>query len=135
MQKAFRVKRNGDIELYHGSALTSLSHECVMYILSKREEIKKRFNYTLAADEVFLQTMIANSPFRKTVYKFGKSMNASVRMIDWDRRDGNSPHTFSMNDYEKLISADEDLCFARKFSEAVDFMVVEKLYNYLRRTR
>ena len=62
-------------------------------------------------------------------------MNASVRMIDWDRRDGNSPHTFSMNDYEKLISADEDLCFARKFSEAVDFMVVEKLYNYLRRTR
>lgn len=135
VQKMLKIKRNNDIDLYHGSALTSLSHECVMYILSKRAEIKKRFNYTLAADEVFLQTMIAKSPFREDIYKFEKSMNANVRMIDWDRREGNSPYTFCLDDYEKLISADEDICFARKFSENVDFEVVKKLYDYLRITR
>lgn len=130
-QKVLHVKRNSDIQLYHGSALTSLTHECVVYLLSKRDEIKKRFNYTLAADEVFLQTMIEKSPFKDDIYKFEKSSNANVRLIDWDRRVGNSPHTFVMADYEKLISADEDICFARKFSEDVDFEVVEKLYDYL----
>lgn len=130
-QKILHVKRNRDIELYHGSALTSLTHECVQYLLSKKDEIRKRFNFTLAADEVFLQTMIANSELKKDIYKFENSSNANVRLIDWDRRDGNSPHTFRVDDYESLISPDEDICFARKFSEDVDFEVVKKLYNYL----
>lgn len=133
IQKVVGVKRNSDIELYHGSALTSLTHECVMYLLSKKDEIKDRFNYTLAADEVFIQTMIAKSEFRKDIYKFERSSNAGARMIDWNRREGNSPHTFCMDDYEQLISAEEDLCFARKFSENVDFAVVEKLYDYLQK--
>ena len=83
------------------------------------------------SDEVFLQTMIANSEFRKDIYKFERSSHANVRLIDWDRRVGNSPHTFRVDDYESLISADEDICFARKFSENIDFEVVKKLYNYL----
>lgn len=130
-QKLIKVKRNCDIELYCGSAMTSLTHDCVMYVLSKRDEIKKRFNYALAADEVFLQTMIANSPFRDQIYKFDNSYHANVRLIDWGRRAGNSPYTFKMNDFEQLISVDEDICFARKFDEKIDFEVVLKLYEHL----
>lgn len=130
-QKALKVKRNTDIEFYCGSSTASLSHDCVQYILSKRDEIKKRFDYTLAADEVFLQTMIANSPYRDKIYKFENSPNANVRLIDWGRRNGNSPYTFKMDDYEQLINVDEDICFARKFDEDIDFEIVQKLYERL----
>ena len=131
VQKTIKVKRNSDIELYHGSAMTSLTHDCVKYILSKKDEIRKRFNHTLAADEVFLQTMIANSPYRKQIYKFENSSNANVRLIDWGRRNGNSPYTFGISDYEELIGADEDILFARKFDEKIDFEIVQKLYEEL----
>ena len=132
-QKAMKIKRNTDIEFYCGSSTGSLSHDCVKYILSKKDEIKKRFDYTLAADEVFLQTMIANSTYRDQIYKFENSSSANVRLIDWGRRNGNSPYTFKMEDYEQLINVDEDICFARKFDEDIDFEIVQKLYERLSR--
>lgn len=131
VQKTLKIRRNGDIDLYCGSALTSLTHECVKYILSQRDEIRKRFNYTLAADEVFLQTILANSPFREQIYKFENSSSANVRLIDWQRRCGNSPYTFQMRDYDLLICSGDDICFARKFDEKVDFEVVCNLYKWL----
>lgn len=131
IQKALKVKRNCDIDLYCGSALTSLTHECVEYILSKKSEIKKRFNHTLAADEVFLQTIIANSPFKEQIYKFENSSSANARLIDWGRRNDNSPYTFKIQDYEMLIRTEEDICFARKFDEKIDFEIVCKLYKWL----
>ena len=131
IQKLLRVKRNNDIELYCGSALTSLTHECVTYLLSKKDEIEKRFKYALAADEVFLQTMIANSRFREQIYKFENSSNANVRLIDWEKRNGNSPYTFRLSDWDRLVNAETDICFARKFDEKVDFEIVCKLYKFL----
>lgn len=133
LQKLLGVRRNKDIELYHGSALTSLSHACVSYLLSIEEEIRKRFRYSLAADEVFLQTMIARSAFRARIYRFENSSHANCRLIDWERRNKNSPYTFVTNDLEELLHAEEDLLFARKFDEHTDIQVVEKLYEYLKK--
>jgi len=131
-QKLFHIKRNQDITLYTGSALASLTHDCVMFVLSKRAEIRQRFRYSLAADEVFLQTIIGNSIFKDHIYKFGRTTNSNVRLIDWDRRADNSPYTFKSEDFNALIHADDDICFARKFDESVDMEVVRKLYKYLK---
>lgn len=131
VQKVLKVQRNSDIELYCGSAMTSLTHDCVKYILAKKDEIKRRFDYTLAADEVFLQTMIAKSSYKDQIYKFENSSSANVRLIDWGRREGNSPYTFGVEDYEQLINVDEDICFARKFDESVDLEIVLRLYERL----
>lgn len=130
-QKLLRIHRNQDLPLYAGSALTSLTHACVMYILSKEPEIRRRFYYSLAADEVFLQTMIGNSPFRDKIYQFDQTSHANVRLIDWEKRDDNSPYTFKSNDFEMLIHADSDICFARKFDENIDFEIVQKLFDFL----
>lgn len=131
LQKLLRIHRNQDIPLYAGSALTSLSHACVMYVLSKEAEIKHRFYYSLASDEFFLQTIIENSPFKDHIYKFDQSSLANARLIDWENRDDNSPYTFTSSDYKKLIHADKDLCFARKFDENIDFEIVQKLFDFL----
>lgn len=132
IQKILKVHRNSDIELYHGSALTSLSHECVKYILNNKDEIKKRFNYSLAADEVFLQTMIAKSDFCEKIYRFENSSNANCRLIDWKRRNKNSPYTFTEADFEQLITTEQDILFARKFDEKISFGIVEKIDAYLK---
>lgn len=133
IQKLLHVNRNSDLELYSGSALTSLTHECVTYLLDRKEEISRRFKYTLAADEVFLQTMIYNSLFREKIYKFERTYNANVRFIDLSRKDGNPPYTLFVSDFDELISADEDVCFARKFIESADMEIIEKLYDYLKK--
>ena len=132
LQKIFRITRNKDIELFHGSALSSLSQECVGYLLSKKSEIEKRFRYALAADEVFIQSMVAASPFRDNLYRFENSYYANCRFIDWTRREGSSPHTFLLDDYDQLINADEGLLFCRKVSEDRSMELVEKMYEYLK---
>lgn len=132
LQKLFHIKRNHDITLYSGSALASLTHECVTFVLSKEEEIRQRFRFSLAADEVFLQTIIGNSTYKDHIYKFGRNPNSNVRLIDWNRRDDNSPYTFKLEDFDILISTDKDICFARKFDESIDMEIVRKLYNYLK---
>lgn len=131
-QKVFRIKRNKDLVLYHGSALSSLTHECARYILDNQKNIKKRFKFSLGADEVFLQTIIAESQFKENIYRFENSSEANSRMIDWKRRDGNSPYTFIMEDYDTLINSDEGICFVRKVTEEKSIDLVKKIYKHLK---
>ena len=42
-------------------------------------------------------------------------------------KNGNSPYTFVMSDYDKLRKSGEQYLFARKFDEYVDFQIVERL--------
>lgn len=132
LQKLFRIRRNQDIDMYQGSALSSVTAECADYILAHREEIERRFGSALGADEVFLQTMVANSPFKDRVYRFDNSSYANARFIDWERREGSSPYTFLLDDYDELINAGEGLCFCRKITEQRSMELVNKLYEYLK---
>lgn len=49
LQKRLDISRE-DRQLFHGSAFWSISHKCALYITGKEEEIKKRYNWCLAAD-------------------------------------------------------------------------------------
>ncbi len=131
LQRKAKIARNTNIAFRFGGTNSSLTHNCVEYILSQKRKIKKIFKYSKCADELFIQTIIYNSPFIQNVYKMIDGCSNSTRLIDWERGNGNSPHTFTSDDYEMLISADERLCFARKFDENVDMTVIYKLYEYL----
>lgn len=128
LEKLLRVNRH-DRTLYHGSALFSITHPCAEWLLSNEQNILKRYRYTLAADEVFLQTEIMNSEFRNRVFMFEQE-NGNGRYIDWERREGNSPYTFRGEDFELLISQGNAV-FARKFDEKYMGIVIQ-LYQYLR---
>lgn len=115
--------------MFHGSALWSISHKCALYITGKEEEIKKRYNWCLAADEVFLQTEVYHSPFRNSLYHF-EGENGNLRLIDWTRREGSSPHTFTIKDIE-LIEKQANAMFARKFDEE-NMEIIDYLYQKLK---
>lgn len=124
LQKLFHIKRKHDIEFYKGSQWISITHSCLVYILSQKGWIEKNFNHTLCADEIFIQSIIWNSKFKENIYNIDDCYKSSLRFIDFK---GWHPRTLTISDYEKLISS--EFIFARKFSSK-NFDLVEKIYNH-----
>ena len=75
------------------------------------------YRRSLAADEVFMQTLLMNSDYRDRC-----STHGHVRLIDWKNREGNSPKTFTMRNSEELRRAvcNPDKLFIRKIQESRD---------------
>ena len=57
------LTRNSSIPFKKGTNWVSITNECCQYILSKEKKILKRFKFTICGDEIFLQTLVYNSPF------------------------------------------------------------------------
>lgn len=132
-QKMLGLQINRDISLWQGSALFSITGECAKYIETMIPEIRKRFRYSLAADEVFLQTILMNSSWKNQIWGIESAVSSNARMIDRTRPDGkNSPHIWRMEELENLLSLPEEYCFARKFDEKVDLKIVENLFSMLK---
>lgn len=123
---SFLNRENKHIQYCGGSQWCSLTDECVKYILSNQEKIRKMFRYTTCCDEFFIQTIIKNSKFYNDVYNKEDSYIACMRYIDWKR--GN-PYIFNIDDWDELYNS--DFLFARKFSldSQKQQMLVEKLTN------
>ena len=76
-----------------------------------------------ACDELFLQTLVFDSPFRDNLYydnDAGRYYN--MRFIDFQR--GN-PYVFRESDFDMLLNRQE--LFARKFDWNTDNKIVEKI--------
>lgn len=80
----------------------------------------KYFRYSQCADELFVQTILINSP------RIEKIIDSNLRCIDWKR--GN-PYTFKLEDYEMLMGSNK--LFARKFDISVDRDIILKIYDKL----
>ena len=126
----FRRQKVGNI--YHGSEWWSLPREFVLELASMADWIRSRYRMTLASDEVFVQTLLMERGLRDRVYRFEEPDHGNLRLIDWRRRVGNSPHTWRMDDMDALLGADEDYLFARKFDEEVDIEVIEAVIHNVR---
>ena len=78
--------RNKDMDIFKkGCNWCSISNKFCAYLISKEGEIKRRFHHTFCADEVFIQTILWNSPFKKNVYSTANENVGSLREIDWTR--------------------------------------------------
>lgn len=132
LQKKLGLKRR-DIQFYQGSAYFSISEDCAKYLISKKDEIRKDYRYTIGADQSYLQTLIMYSPFKDKLYRFEERYYGNAMLVDWNRRENrrNSPHTFRISDYDSLIAADEGILFARKFDENIDAEIVNKMFHYI----
>ena len=128
LQKVLGIRKNKDIELYQGSALFSITGVCARFVLSKEVEIYRRFRYSLAADEVFLQSILMASPYRERIKEVEKETSCNARMIDRSRPDGkNSPHVWRLDELRFLLTLPPQYCFARKFDERLDLGIVQAL--------
>ncbi len=128
MQRLLGIRRKGDMQFYNGAALFSITDEFAKYVIDNKAKIFKDYKFTLTCDEIFLQTLIMESPFKEKINAFEQTHQGNSRFIDFIRSEQrNSPHVFTMEDYEDLINADEGICFARKFSQD-NIEVVKKLH-------
>lgn len=129
IQKALGINRIKDIsiELGKGANWFSITDSCAKYVLEQQKWIEERFKYTKCCDEVFLQTIVLNSPFKdKRFYDEREKRYGNMRLIDWKR--GN-PYIFRKEDYNYLIRS--GYMFARKFDVTVDQEVVDMIMDYL----
>lgn len=107
-----RIKRVNRLKMFDGEFKTgsqwvSVTDAFVCYLVENKNKIKSLFGDGIAVDELFIQTMCWNSPFKSVLYNAG-----SIRLIDWER--GN-PYTWQESDFEEI---QQSRClFARKLSD------------------
>lgn len=131
IQKIFGVNRikSFDMEYGKGANWFSITDDFVRYVINQKEWIEKTFKHTKCCDEVFLQTIILNSPFKdKRYYDEREKRYGNLRAVDWNR--GN-PYIYRKQDYEQLISS--HYMFGRKFDCRVDGDIVDMIVDYVTR--
>lgn len=122
IQKVIKVNRLKDknLKIYKGANWFSITYDLASYVVENFYKYDKMFDFSICADEVFLQTIAMVSPYRDTINK------NCLREIDWKR---GRPYIFRKNDFDELIKSQN--FFARKFSTQVDGEIIDKLYHYL----
>ena len=91
---------------YGGRQYMMLTHGCTVYILNfvdQHPNFVRYHRFTHAPDEIILQTIVLNSPFRSNV------VNDSFKYID----SYELSYTLSLRDYDNLFTS--SALFARKF--------------------
>jgi hypothetical protein len=133
IQKILHFGVNTDVISYQGSALFSITSKCSEYLEKMEPEIRKRFRFSLAADEVFIQTMLMKSQFKNHIAGVSQEQTSNARLIDRTRPDGkNSPHIWRLPELDFILAQPDDICFARKFDENIDFEIVQRLEKILK---
>lgn len=135
MAVGFRINRHVDFRF--GSQWFSITDAFARYAVEKRPWLEKVFSRTSTCDEIFLATLICNSPFKEKLYlptpvKSQKEVNMSnMRFIDWTRGESiRHPWTFREDDFELLQSVPH--FWARKFDENVDAKIIALLADSLK---
>ena len=110
-----RVRKKESM-FFWGSNWFSVTHDFAEYVLSRTAFIEKYFSCSLCADEIFMQTLLMNSPFRDRLAE------SNLRLIDWKR---GHPYTFRSEDYGLLMSS--GCLFARKFDDEQDPEIIQRI--------
>lgn len=110
MQDLVRYHRTDSV-VKKGSQWCSVTQAFVEYLLSKEAEVKKLFNHTFCPDELFIQTVCFNSPFKDKVRKADSEFEGNLRFIKWV--DG---ELFPITKDDIPALRESDRWFARKFS-------------------
>lgn len=108
------VKRDEDMHFRLGHNWVSITNAFCGYLLSKENLICKRFRFTFCADEIFIQTLLYDSSFKKNIYDGTNNNDGSKREIDWNR---GGPYVWGQSDEDFEILKNSKQMFARKFDE------------------
>ena len=118
--------RTYEFEFRKGDQWFSIDDMFARYVLSKKDWVERTFCYSYLADEIFLHTILWNSPFRENVYRreLDDDCSAFQRLIDWDR---GTPYCFSLKDLNEL--RDSHFMFARKFDCKKDPGIIDAVVS------
>lgn len=138
MQKVVGYRKNRGITFKKASQWFSITDDLARYVISKESWLEKVFSHTTTCDEIFLATLVWNSPFRAHLYDPEEAAGTEVvnesnmRFIDWTRtRDSHRhPWVFGIGDWDLLMRVPH--MWARKFDEKVDGAIIDRIYEELR---
>lgn len=131
LHKITRYKRpDKGFKFRKGSNWVSITEDFCQYLNKNGERLYRRLKHTYCADEVFVQTLIWNSPFRDNIYD-AKSVDtepSNLRKIDW-QRGSPSPYVWQDADLHELLES--SALFARKFTSGNRHLINEILQHTL----
>lgn len=115
-------------DAYGGSAWWCLSREAIEYVLEKIEqspEISDFFRWTLHSEEMFFQTVLANSPRAERLV--GEYLEEKLGDYLWYQNWGSAPRpeVLTVKDFDAIRTADR--LFARKFDPAIDSLILDMI--------
>lgn len=132
LQMAVGHRINRDVTFAFGSQWFSITNDLARYVIDHEQWLERVFRHTSTCDEIFLQTLVVNSPFRDKLYRPTPLKNqkepdmANARFIDWSRGESiRHPWTFRADDIDLLKSVPH--LWARKFDENVDADIIRAL--------
>lgn len=126
LQEVSGYKRNRHVDFKKGSQWVSLTDGFVRFVLEKKDWVMKTFRNTFCPDEIFVQTLCWNSPFRETIFDCEDDGHGCMRCIGW--KEGEL-HPWTNADYGILASS--EALFARKFSLPCDTEIIDKVIETL----
>ena len=140
LQMIVGYRINRDVDFRFASQWFSITDGLARYVLSQRDWLERVFRHTSTCDEIFLATLVWNSPFREKLFVKEPVENqrivnlSNMRFIDWTRGESiRHPWTFRSDDWKLLMSVPH--MWARKFDEQVDSGIVDRICRYLKPDR
>ena len=119
-------KTRTDVVVRKGSQWCSVTHSFVEYLLEKEPFVKKTFSNTFCPDEMFVQTVCANSPFMQNVKKASTEFEGNMRFIKWENGE---LLPIEENDLEEMKRSDR--WFARKFN-GTERILIDRIKEIIR---
>lgn len=126
LQRMLHINRIRDktFKLAKGANWFSITSSFAEYVLGHQQFIRKYFRSSLCGDEIFMQTLLVNSPYRESLWQ--DVHNQNLRCIDWER---GKPYTFRADDFMMLTQS--KAMFARKFDERLDNTIIEMVQEHV----
>ncbi len=130
-QRALRFDRlrGKDVLLGKGPQWFSITEGLARYMLDYEKHGLGFFESCFCGDELFPQTVIANSPFMDNIWR-GPQPNdndAALRLVDWER---GLPWTWAIGDLETIRNSEN--LFARKFDSGQDGEIIQAVAELVR---
>lgn len=111
VQEAFGIRRNKEVAFKKGSQWCSLTDEAVRLVLERKAWAMKTFSHTFCADEMFVHTIVWNSPLHDRIFCTTDDGHGCMRAIGWQN---GQLIDWAQKDYEWLKQS--EAMFARKFN-------------------
>jgi len=135
LQRVFGVSRikNAPVVFQKGGVWFSITHALARYAVEEMPRYRAYYRHTSCADEIWLQTLVANSPFmqRRAYMGWDDELAATMRYVDWSGG-GASPRVLTSADFDMLMHS--GMLFARKFDDAVDADVIKQISDCVKRS-
>lgn len=130
LQKTFgldRFSRFG-LECKKGHSNWSITESFATYLLDHEDTIHKMTRHASLPDEVFIHTMVWNSPFKARLYGLSQDGNSSCMLCHTWPVEEKSPrprHQFQWEDLDFILSSGKN--FARKFDGPDGIRLIEAI--------